>query len=422
MRYSKQFDSLFRTKEMKYKIKKTALVSLVAVMLFGCSKPDDYKKYLDGGDILYSGKLDSVKINPGNNRVQLTGLLKADPKINRIKIFWNDKKDSIEYSVNMNTDPRKFSQIFNVEEGIRSFLVYTFDAAGNRSVAVNAVGRVYGPRYAASLTNRVIGSATQVNGETGIDWLTIDLSAGPFATEIRYNSTTGLKTVRVPITSERTVLNDLASTASTINTRTLYLPTKSSIDTFYTEFVQVGVLKDVTAQYMLNTRIPFTTSMKGDRWGIPTGWTINDAVRNFRQAAGVFYGGVDAWFGGPQLAMEAGWSADNMATITDGKIYQSPILPAGLYTFEMDIPDCTAGGDFYTVVADGDGIPNTGNITSSLAYAKTNAKGTHKITFTLTTETKVSLGFVGNVQNKGAGDGTFWRISQVRLKYLPKTN
>jgi len=55
----------------------------------------------------------------------------------------------------MNTDSRKFSQIFNVEEGVRSFLVYTFDAAGNRS--------------AASLTNRVIGSATQANGETAID-------------------------------------------------------------------------------------------------------------------------------------------------------------------------------------------------------------------------------------------------------------
>lgn len=79
-------------------------------------------------------------------------------------------------------------------------------------------------------------------------------------------------------------------------------------------------------------------------------------------------------------------------------------------------------GDFYTVAADGDGIPSTGNIASSLAYAKTNAKGTYKITFTLTTEKKVSLGFVGNVPNKGAGDGTFWRISQVRLKYLPKTN
>ncbi|NII82042.1 MULTISPECIES: DUF4998 domain-containing protein [unclassified Pedobacter] len=407
---------------MKNKIKKTILMSFVAALLFGCSKSDDYKKYLEGGDILYSGKLDSVKINPGNNRVQLTGLLKADPKINRIKIFWNDKKDSIEYPVNMNTDPRRFTKIFNVEEGIRSFLVYTFDVDGNRSIAVNAVGRVYGPRYAASLNNRVIGSATQVNGETVIDWLTIDLSAGPFATEIQYISTTGLKTLRVPIATERTKLNDLASTASTISTRTLYLPTKSSIDTFYTEFAQVGVLKDVTAQYMSNTNIPFTTSVKGDRWGIPAGWTTNDAVRNFRQAAGVFYGGVDAWFGGPQLAMEAGWSADNMATITDGKIYQSPILPAGLYTLEIDIPDCTAGGDFYTVAAEGDGIPNTGNIASSLAYAKTNAKGTHKITFTLTTEKKVSLGFVGNVQNKGAGDGTFWRISQVRLKYLPKTN
>jgi len=403
-------------------IKKTIAVSFVAILLFGCSKSDDYKKYQADGDILYSGKLDSVKINPGNNRVQLTGILKADPKINKIKIFWNDKKDSIEYPVNMNTDPRKFAKTFAVEEGIRSFLVYTYDADGNRSVGVNAVGRIYGPRYAGSLNNRVISSAAQANGATTVDWLPIDLSAGPFATEIRYTSSTGVKTLRVPVADERTVLRDVAASASTLSYRTLFLPTKASIDTFYTEFAQVGIFKEVTSQYLLNTRIPFTTSAKGDRWGNPTDWITNSAVKNFTLNSSTKFGGVDAWFGGPQLAMEAGWSTDNMVTITNGKIYQSPTLPAGLYTLEMDIPDCTSGGDFYTVAAEGDGIPNTENINASLAFAKTNSPGTHRITFTLATAKKVSLGFVGNLPNKGGGDGTFWRISQVRLKQLPAVN
>lgn len=407
---------------MRYKFQKhikiAAAIAMLTTVLLSCSKWDDFKKYKEDGEILYTGKIDSVKINPGNLRVQFNGLLKADPKITKIKIFWNNFADSVAYDINMATNNREFSKIFPMEEGIKSFVIYTYDSDGNRSIAVNAVGNVYGPRYNNTLNNRIASSAGNVNGTTTIEWLPIDASAGPFTTEIRYQSTTGEKVVRVPVTAERSTLNDLATSAKSLSYRTLYLPMKTAIDTFYTNYTQINVTKDVTSEFLVNTKVPFATTVKGDRWGNPTSWITNTAVRNFRQTEGVFYGGVDAWFGGPQLAMEAGWSTDNMASIVNGKIYQSPTLPAGQYTFEMDIPDCTAGGDFYTVAVEGEEIPNTENVTSSLAYAKTNSIGTHKITFTITSPKKVSLGFVGNVPNKGGGDGTFWRIKEVRLKQL----
>lgn len=410
---------------MRYKfqhnIKMAAAIMMLTVALFSCSKWDDFKKYKTDGEILYTGKIDSVKINPGNLRIQFKGLLKADPKITKIKIFWNSFADSVAYDINMSTDSREFIKIFPMEEGIKSFVIYTYDTDGNRSVAVNAVGQVYGQRYANTLNNRVVSSAATVDGKTNIDWLAADASTGPFASEVSYQSTTGLKVVRVPITAERTTITDVDPATKVFSYRTLYLPTKTSIDTFYTSYTEVGISRDVTNEFLANTKAPFTTTVKGSRWGNPAIWTTNAAVRNFRQAEGVFYGGVDTGSGGP-LAMEAGWSNDNMASILNGKIYQSPTLPAGRYTFEMDIPDCTAGGDFYTVAAEGEEIPNTENITSSLAYGKTNSAGTHKITFTLTSPKKVSLGFVGNVQNKGGGDGTFWRIKEVRLKQLSLVN
>lgn len=93
-------------------------------------------------------------------------------------------------------------------------------------------------------------------------------------------------------------------------------------------------------------------------------------------------------------------------------------MPAGHYTFEMDIPDCTVGGDFYTVAAYGTEIPNSENVSSALGFLKTSTPGTHALKYTLLEQSQVSLGFVGNLENKGGGDGTFWRINAVRLKQI----
>ncbi|MCC8407443.1 DUF5013 domain-containing protein [Mucilaginibacter sp. UR6-1] len=401
--------------KFQHKIKALLAVAAVCTLTFSCSKWDDFKKYKEGGEIIYTGKLDSVKFLSGNQRIRLKAMLKADPKLTKVKVLWNGGKDSIVYDVDMQAEPREFIRTFPMEEGIKNFVVYTYDAAGNQSVAVNAVGQVYGPRYQNGLNNRVVSSASSLVDTTKIDWLPIDLSAGPIATEVTYLSKTGIKKVLTPIAQERTIIGDLDASAATISYRTLFKPQPTSIDTFYTEPVEVKVTKE----YLRNTKIPFETVLNSDRWAIPKYWKTNAAVLNFTNGAGTKFGGVDFWFGGPQLAMEAGWSSDNMVTITNGKIYQTAELPAGNYTLEMDIPDCTQNGNFYTVAAEGSIIPDIENLSSAISYAKTSTTGTHKISFKLTSTKTVSMGFVGTLQNKGCCDGTFWRISAVRLKQLP---
>jgi hypothetical protein len=405
--------------QLQHTIKMALAAVTISLLTVSCSKWDEFKKYKEGGEIIYTGKADSVKFMSGNERIKISAMLKADPKITKMKILWNSGKDSVMYDINMATDPRLFERIFPIEEGIKNFVIYTYDADGNTSVAVNAVGQVYGARYINSLINRAVSGAAVVDDVTRIDWLPIDFSLGPIATEVTYTSTTGEKTIIVPITDAQTSFGDLAASAASFSYRTLFKPQTTSIDTFYTAAVQVGISKDVTAQYLKNTKVPFETSVRSDRWGIPKDWITNEAVLNYTQSPGVKFGGVDYWFGGPQLAMEAGWSTDNMVTITNGKIYQTVNLPAGIYILEMDIPDCTQNGNFYTVAAAGATIPNIENIASSLGYARTSVTGTHRVTFTLTSAQQVSLGFVGNLENKGGGDGTFWRISSVRLKQQP---
>ncbi len=402
---------------MKYKLMKCTswliAVAGITTTLFSCSKWDDFKQYVADGEIPYTGKLSAITVYSGNERVRFVGQLPSDPKVTEVRVFWNDHKDSAMYTVDPASD-RVFDELLETEEGIKSFAFYTYDASGNKSVALNAMGRAYGPRYQNTLSNRLISSAVATGSILEVNWIPMDMSAGPIALELVYPSATGEKTQLVAIDEEYSFLDGLDTEAQTFSYRTLFLPQAGSIDTFYTDYTTAGIARDVTDNYLVNTRIPFATSAQSERWAIPAHWTTNAAVRNFRHEDGNYYGGVDRWFGG--LAMEAGWSEDNMATIVNGKLFQTTTLPIGIYTFEMEIPAVHNGSDFYTVAAAGKAIPDIENLSSSLAFLKTSQPGVHSITFTITEPQAVSLGFVGNLENRGCCDGTAWQITRVGLK------
>src|SRR4051794_12345471 len=75
-------------------------VLLAIAGIISCRKQDDYKKFLTGGEILYTGKAGSVQVHPGRNRVELYWLLLSDPTIVRSKVYWNNHTDSTEVAIN----------------------------------------------------------------------------------------------------------------------------------------------------------------------------------------------------------------------------------------------------------------------------------------------------------------------------------
>src|SRR5688500_12266210 len=115
-----------------------AAAIMAVLALTSCSKWDEYKKYTAEGETMYTGKMDSIKINTGNQRVQSTGLLPADPKIVKTKITWNDGRDSVIYDITKGVGIDSFSRIINVPEGLNVFKIQNFDAAGNGSMVVTA--------------------------------------------------------------------------------------------------------------------------------------------------------------------------------------------------------------------------------------------------------------------------------------------
>jgi hypothetical protein len=229
---------------MKNVFKKINLKFLFAILLvtatfLSCSKWDDYKKYTANGENIYTGKLDSVKAYSGKNRVRITGLLNADPKITTFKIFWNNNKDSVVFDAKTSVVNGMFDQTFPVSEGVANFVIYTYDANGNRSVPVYIIGKSFGDNYRKTLNNRFITSLTYAAAKdsTTINW---DVAlATAIQTELKYpkNPTGDTAVVITPAKDSRTALPGFNYQTSKFTYRTVYKPDATSIDTFATQYV-----------------------------------------------------------------------------------------------------------------------------------------------------------------------------------------
>lgn len=232
---SNNMKNIFRKINSKFLL----TIVLVTATLLSCSKWDDYKKYTANGEIIYTGKLDSVKAYSGNNRVRLTGKLNADPKITTFKIFWNNNKDSVVFDAKTSVINGMFDQTFSVPEGVVNFVIYTYDANGNRSVPVYAIGKSFGDNYRKTLSNRFITSLTYTAAKdsTTINW---DAALSTVVqTELKYpqNPTGDSVMLITPAKNSKTALPGFNYQTSKFTYRTIYRPDSTSIDTFATQYV-----------------------------------------------------------------------------------------------------------------------------------------------------------------------------------------
>ncbi len=399
---------------MKYNL--FLILALAVFTIVSCSKMDDYKdKFIPtGGEISYTGKLDSLEVKSGRNRVMVTGLFASDSKITSAHIYWDSRADSLLVPVTRSTGVDTLNQIIGgLAEGAHTFEVVTFDAAGNHSVSVIASGTVYGSRYESGLINRPIASGVlDKNGNAVLTWGDFDASSGARGTQVSYTNSNGdMVNQLVPIAESVTTLPDYQS-GSLLSFSTFYLPDSTSIDTFYATASQAGVKTEITSQYIKNAGPNFANSDGGnDRWQVPADWTVTDDVKN----GGGDLGGLDngGWLPSKALSIEAWWG---MPAVPNGKIYQTFTLPAGKYSFEAEAGDCSDGGIKYMTVAAAGSLPDVGDVPAqALAYANVSRFANNVITFELAAETQVSLGIQANMP----AEGNFMKIFSVHLFQLP---
>lgn len=383
--------------------------AILAVGFSACSEMDDYKDYVKDGEITYTGKIEDVEVHPGHNRILLTGLLKSDPKITAVKLYWNSKDDSLITPINRTAAVDTVSLLLvNMEENVHNFIFYTVDDQGNLSIPKNQTGKVYGDRYLASLNNRLIESAEMTDTGVLVNWAEAGYLDGLIATEVLYTDENDnqLSAFQDANSEESAMILKEYKSGTTFSYRSLFMPDTMAIDTFYTSYNVQGVLAEITDQYIANAGDPFEySSWDGSRWGILADWITNDAIKN---ANG--YGGYESRSGVGNISMEAGWG---LPDARNGKIHQIIDLPAGKYSFEIDLGTNGSGGTKYIVAGLGNELPDFDDVSElALAYADVSLE---KISFELSEPATLAIGFVCDLP----GDGEYCKISAVRLYSLP---
>ena len=124
----------------KFKFIKLVLAS--SLIYISCSDMDSiHEEYLNG-EIIYAGKLDTLKIRPGYYRAQLEGYTQFLGTSNQIIIEFDDEMLSFPIEENL-------SDIYSViieelDEGSYEFDVYTQDPNGNLSISqTDSLGNKY---------------------------------------------------------------------------------------------------------------------------------------------------------------------------------------------------------------------------------------------------------------------------------------
>lgn len=217
------------------------LLALPIFLLASCAKMDEYKKFVESGEISYTGRIDSVIVYSGDGRVIIEGLFKSDPKVKSCRIYWNNKRDSVDVPVIKTGGIDTLRTVITLPENLYNFQIHTFDAEGNKSVPVYAVGQSYGDLYKESISNRLILSAIGDDQNTvQIIWRNIDKTLGAIGTKIEYTDINNKKQklyTSIDVSSS-TLPNYKAGTKFSF--QTLYIPDTLSVDTFQTAFKEQG--------------------------------------------------------------------------------------------------------------------------------------------------------------------------------------
>ncbi len=225
------------------------LILVLAALLASCSKMDDtYKEFLKGGEIVYIGKADSAKADPGRNRIQLSWLVLADPKVTGAKIYWNSRLDSLVIPIKKTADIDTIRVMLNgLAEGTYIFEIYTFDDKKNSSMMTEVVGSVYGDLYESALLTRPLTEANFKRGNVNLRFGATNEQA--VFSEVEFtNDQDEAQKVRVPTDSLTFKLENYKQ-GSPLRYRTAFIPAPTAIDTFYTAYDTVipveGVLEKV---------------------------------------------------------------------------------------------------------------------------------------------------------------------------------
>jgi exopolysaccharide biosynthesis protein len=169
---------------------------------------------------------------PGKNRVKLKFTL-DDEQVDYCIIYWSNKSKS----KRINKDEAKNgvieTYINDLSEGDYIFEVSVYDKNDVSGITMVSLQKVYGESYASTLTNRTVRDTHFYYDKTPIlEWS--DAKPGEVGLDVTYEDETGnTRRVRMENNQSAITLPEYKESAP-IEYRSLYLPEKACLDTFYT--------------------------------------------------------------------------------------------------------------------------------------------------------------------------------------------
>jgi hypothetical protein len=217
-----------------------AALSLFSILMSCETMEDTYYEFVKDGETIYVGKADSVKTRGGNYRIELSWLLMSDPKVSSYKVYWNNRRDSIENSVTKTIEVDTVrALITDIREDIHNFEIFTFDKDGNSSVVASAIGRVYGDNYTASLLQRTYKAITRSGDDLIVEWSEAQNTL--LFVEVQYTDAMSNPVKQFVLGEAEVDSMSNFPVGGTFQYRTAFLPEPEALDTFYTSFNTITV-------------------------------------------------------------------------------------------------------------------------------------------------------------------------------------
>ena len=225
---------------MKHRI---IILCVIAGICSSCNDMlENIQPYLNEGETIYVGKVDSLTASSGRNRILLKGLYIYGVTQKKCVIRWQSQGEedkSLELDVVRENTIDPFEVMINdLEEGQYEFSITTYDAKGNSSIESVIEGYAYGDFYEGNLVNRKMDRLYTDGNDIVISWRPAN---NALKCEMYYTDVTGKeKKIKIPIAETETRIEDCDQT-KVLRWRTIYLPEENAIDYFYSDFTETTV-------------------------------------------------------------------------------------------------------------------------------------------------------------------------------------
>lgn len=343
---------------MKNTILKSNIISIIAVVLGAtllfagsCKKQDEmHRKYIENGEILYLGKTDSLLAYPGYQRAKVLWIPPVDPKVEHIKLFWNQYADSLVVPIERLEEGVFQEVIINgLTEGMQTFILYSINEGGNTSVKSELNVPVYGDDYIETLQNR-FPLVSSYDGEE-LDLIFATAESSVVMTELAYTDLSGNpQTIIVDHETNNVTISNFDS-QEPITYRTKHSPHDNAIDEFFTPFEELEI------PYQLGRFPVFITGIMRDP--INTTNDINYEYIQFMAAIDIDFSETplsvvvcrnpNNWAPNPNDAPENGWAIGGRRSykfdLTEGTVSKGEFFYVGGTSKVINGPNSTPIGD-----------------------------------------------------------------------------